>query len=180
MDNVKNLTDLFGSYAASAVNTITFNSPTKKFNPGDPDKKENKLQVIGMKLLMTDDLESIADLKGLNPNTIIYITDYQKMEVLNIIDGAFNLLINNKCINNEITNKVLSFIMNLNNFYFYKDFIHDIEELCYELNLNSNLSKIIEVVWFIPYNRLDALYSEIVDEFNENKNKENGDNNEQQ
>lgn len=179
-NEINDLTEIFGMFAKSspAVNTIKMCSPTTKINMINSNNQENKSQIIGMGLLIRGFRDLEIDIENLNIDTIIYISDYQKIEALNIIDGSLSLLLNNNIIGRDEMLKITNFIMEIKNFYTYGDFLYSIDKLestlDFKKDMMDRLISIIKNIWFVPYHELDKLYDEVIKDF-ENSKKGNKD-----
>lgn len=174
--------------------TIQAVSPTTVLNFLDKDNQENPHHIIGAALLINGfgerkeiifeskkfDVPAIADIK--NKCSILYIKDYQKLEALNIIDGALTLLVTNNVIDNTIAYDIINDIVDLNNFVRINKVpyiqISSEDSLLTVAKANESYAKvinnfidIIRYLWFVPYGKLDEIYNDFVSEYNDSQNK---------
>lgn len=172
--------------------TIKAVSPTTVINFLDKDNQENPHHIIGAALLINGFGEYgefmfnntkyrvpvIADMEKIKPGSVVYIKDHQKLEALNIIDGALTLLCNNNVITDKLARKVINDIIRIGNFItltepfitlsciddLYNIVITEEGEKYYPVI--SNIISIIKYIWFIPYGKLDEIYDNFVSEYN--------------
>ena len=172
--------------------TIKAVSPTTVINFLDKDNQENPHHIIGAALLINGlgeygefmfnntkyGVPVIADMEKIKPGSVVYIKDHQKLEALNIIDGALTLLCNNNVITDKLARKVINDIIRIGNFITLTepfitlpciDDLYDIvitEEGEKYYPVISNIISIIKYIWFIPYGKLDEIYDNFVSEYN--------------
>lgn len=173
--------------------TIKAVSPTTVINFLDKDNQENPHHIIGAALLINGlgeynknfifgttkyTVPIIADMEKIKPGSVIYIKDHQKLEALNIIDGALTLLCNNNVITDKLAGEIINDVINIDNFIVlnrpfiklpYMDELYKItitEDGKKYSSVINNIIDIISFIWFIPYGKLDEIYDNFVAEYN--------------
>jgi hypothetical protein len=183
------------------IATIKAKSPTKVFNYFDEINQERPHEIIGTSILINgfkeyreikfDDttftVPAVIDEEDLRPNSILFITDNQKMEISMILDGALTLLIVNGVIDKEDAFTIICEVLNLDTCIMVNTpYITFRESEMILSNIGNNNPKAAQVInniitllrfgWFIPYGALDDIYNEIVSQFQQSiSNEDKGD-----
>ncbi len=167
------------------MKNFKLNCPVKKINL----TVEEPNCIGGMYIISTDklDLESLADMKDVEDNTLLFFTNQHVVELAKLFYGMLLLIAENKIVKKEdiftIIVEYMNFIRNICTYDKYKNEITSIINRYFNI-VNSNattnfLSKfynILNTIIFIPYNELDKIAQTAIDEFK--KNMEESKNNE--
>ena len=174
----------------SIENDPNFDELMKNFKLTCPVKKINlKVDepncIAGMWLISSDDIDmkSKADMDNLEDNTILYFTNQHIVELAKILFGMLILITQNKIIKQEdvypIITEYMSFVKSINTYNRYKKMCSDIVNKWFNLkssnattNFLAKFIEILELMIFMPYNELDNLAQEAIDNFSKSMKEE--------